>query len=148
MLPRSPTKVTSAAQPEALPPSICSPVEFQGKGQPRFLITSDLPFQGQATLAETLQMTDAIRFVLAQNHFRAGPYSVGYQSCEDSIAATGNFDADRCQANARAYAGKAPRAKLPVLASYSLHDPKALGFAMHSNVTVEFKNVRYRTAGP
>src|SRR5439155_10367338 len=87
-----------------LPPSICSPLEFEGKGQPRYLIASDLPFQGLSTLAETLQMTDGIRFVLAQHHFKAGPYSVGYQSCDDSIAATGNFDEARCRANAKAYA--------------------------------------------
>jgi len=49
-------------------------------------------------------MTDAIRFVLAQHHFRAGAYSVGYQSCDDSIAATGNYDEGGCMANAQAYA--------------------------------------------
>jgi branched-chain amino acid transport system substrate-binding protein len=101
---RGPAGSAPGAQLDTLPASICSPIEFQGAEQPRYLIASDLPFQGLSTLAETLQMTDAIRFVLAQRHFRAGPYSVGYQSCDDSIAATGNFDEGRCKANAHAYA--------------------------------------------
>jgi branched-chain amino acid transport system substrate-binding protein len=88
----------------ALPASRCSPVEFQGKGQPRYVIASDLPFQGQSGFAETLQMSDAIRFILAKDHFRAGAYSVGYQSCDDSIASTGNYDVGRCKANAQTFA--------------------------------------------
>jgi YVTN family beta-propeller protein len=98
---RGPVAATSGA---ALPASFCSPVEFQGKGQPRYLIASDLPFQGESSLEQTLQMSDAIRFVLARRHFRAGPYSVGYQSCDDSISQTGNYDVVRCKANAQAYA--------------------------------------------
>jgi len=89
---------------QTLAASSCSPVEFQGNGQPRFLIASDLPFQGKSSLAETLQMSDAVRFVLARHHFRAGPYSVGYQSCDDSIASTGSYDTGRCRANAQAFA--------------------------------------------
>jgi YVTN family beta-propeller protein len=102
-LPRVPVEA-SAAPSGALPASSCSPVEFQGKGQPQYLIASDLPFQGQASLAETLQLSDAIRFVLTRHHFRAGSYAVGYQSCDDSIAATGSYDVGRCRANAQAYA--------------------------------------------
>ncbi|MET0937832.1 MAG: ABC transporter substrate-binding protein [Gaiellaceae bacterium] len=88
----------------ALPASRCSPIEFEGDGRPRFLIASDLPFQGQSGFAETLQMSDAVRFVLAQHRFRAGPYTVGYQACDDSTAATGSYDIPRCRANAQAYA--------------------------------------------
>ena len=114
---------------QTLPVSSCSPVEFPGKGQPRLLIASDLPFQGQSSLAETLQMSDAVRFVLARHHFRAGPYSVGYQSCDDSIASTGTYDIGKCRANAEAFARTADvialvagynsgcvEAELPVLA--------------------------------
>jgi branched-chain amino acid transport system substrate-binding protein len=103
-LPRGPVEAAPGAGAQALPASRCSPVEFAGKGQPRYLIASDLPFQGQAATAETLQMSDAIRFVLAQRQFRAGRYSVGYQSCDNSIASTGSYDVDRCKANAQAYA--------------------------------------------
>jgi branched-chain amino acid transport system substrate-binding protein len=94
-----------ASEVAALPASICSPVEFPGKGRPRFLIASDLPLQGQESLAETLQQSDAIRFVLAQHRFTAGPYKVGYQSCDDSLSQTGGYDDAKCTANAKAYAG-------------------------------------------
>jgi len=102
--PRSSAAVAASSPSDALPAAICSPVEFPGNGQPRFLIASDLPFQGQANLAETLQMTDAVRFVLARHHFKAGRYTVGLQSCDDSIASTGDYDAGRCASNAKAYA--------------------------------------------
>jgi branched-chain amino acid transport system substrate-binding protein len=115
--PRSPAASASGAQPATLPASSCSPVEFQGSGQPRFLIASDLPFQGVGSLRETLQMSDAIRFVLAQHRFRAGAYSVGYQSCDDSIASTGTWDEARCKANGRAYAST--RRVIGVIGSYN-----------------------------
>jgi branched-chain amino acid transport system substrate-binding protein len=103
-LPSAASSQGSGLQAQTLPASSCSPVEFQGDGQPRFLIASDLPFQGQSSLAETLQMSDAVRFVLARHHFRAGRYSIGYQSCDNSIASTGSYDTGRCAANARAFA--------------------------------------------
>lgn len=116
-LPRNPVEAASGAGSRALPASFCSPVEFQGKGQPRYLIASDLPLQGQASLAETLQQSDAIRFVLAQHHFRAGPYSVGYQSCDNSISQTGSYDVGKCEANAKAYA--ANRSVIGVIGAYN-----------------------------
>src|SRR5262249_29169034 len=100
VLPRGPLGASSAS---GLPVSSCTPLEFEGNGLPRFLIASDLPFQEQASLDQTLQMSDAIRFVLAERRFRAGPYSVGYQSCDDSIARTGDYDVGKCKANAQAY---------------------------------------------
>ena len=36
-------------------------------------------------------MTEAIRFVLEQRDFKAGPYTVGYQSCDDSTAQAGGL---------------------------------------------------------
>jgi branched-chain amino acid transport system substrate-binding protein len=101
----------------ALPASRCSPVEFQGEGRPQYLIASDLAFQGQSGFAETLQMSDAIRFVLAQHQFKAGPYTVGYQACDDSTAATGSYDIARCTANAQAYA--ANRIVIGVVGGYN-----------------------------
>jgi branched-chain amino acid transport system substrate-binding protein len=50
-----------------------------------------------------VQLSDAIRFVLAQHHFRAGRYSIGYQSCDDSVP-TGSYDEGKCASNAVAYA--------------------------------------------
>jgi branched-chain amino acid transport system substrate-binding protein len=87
---------------EALPASACGEV-FAGAGSPRFLIASDLPLQGP-TRAWTVPMVEAIRFVLERRGFRAGRYSVGYQSCDDSTAQTGGSDLYRCFANANAYA--------------------------------------------
>ncbi len=84
--------VTSAGPPsaeEALPASSCSKLFYGGAGSPRFLIASDLPLQGQPRAA-TLPMTEAIRFVLEQRDFRAGQYTVGYQSCDDSTAQAGD----------------------------------------------------------
>jgi branched-chain amino acid transport system substrate-binding protein len=52
-------------------------------------------------------MTDAIRFVLEQRGFRAGPYTVGYQSCDDSTAQAGASVFEKCRSNANAYAGAA-----------------------------------------
>ena len=48
-------------------------------------------------------MTEAIRFVLARHGFRAGKFSVGYQSCDDSTAQSGNFDFFKCASNAKAF---------------------------------------------
>jgi branched-chain amino acid transport system substrate-binding protein len=91
--------------------AFCSGVEFAGKGAPRFLIVSDYPLQHGADVFPTLQLTDAVRFVLARRHFRAGAYRVGYQSCDDSNIGRGGpyaWTRATCRRNARAYAG-APR---------------------------------------
>jgi len=67
------------------------------------LIASDLPLQG-AGRTQTVEMTKAINFVLGQHNYKAGKYSVGYQSCDDSTAQAGKWDAAKCSANANAYA--------------------------------------------
>jgi DNA-binding SARP family transcriptional activator/ABC-type branched-subunit amino acid transport system substrate-binding protein len=97
--------VTSAGQPSAdaaLPASACRDVFYGGAGSPRFLIVSDLPLQGPREWV--VPMVEAIRFVLERRGFKAGPYTVGYQSCDDSTAQAGGFDAYRCFSNAKAYA--------------------------------------------
>jgi branched-chain amino acid transport system substrate-binding protein len=86
----------------ALPPSICSPV--YGEGKPDVLIAADLPLTGLGGSALTLQMSNAIRFVLASHHFRAGRFAVGYQLCDDSSAQTGSWTTQTCRRNARAIA--------------------------------------------
>jgi DNA-binding SARP family transcriptional activator/ABC-type branched-subunit amino acid transport system substrate-binding protein len=98
--------VTAAGPPsaeEALPASSCGKPFYGGAGSPRFVFVSDLPLQG-GPRAVTLPMTEAIRFVLEQRDFKAGPYTVGYQSCDDSTAQTGDYDLYKCFSNARAYA--------------------------------------------
>jgi DNA-binding SARP family transcriptional activator/ABC-type branched-subunit amino acid transport system substrate-binding protein/streptogramin lyase len=88
---------------EVLPASTCSSVHYAGRGSPRFLIVSDLPLQ-PGSREFTLPMVKGIRFVLERRGFRAGKYTVGYQSCDDSTAQAGGFDIYRCISNAKAYA--------------------------------------------
>lgn len=95
-----PAKNSSSA---VLPSSSCGPVFYKGPGKPKFLISSDLPLQG-AGRAQPIQITKAIQFVLQGRGFKAGNYTVGYQSCDDSTAQAGGWDAAKCTANAQAYA--------------------------------------------
>jgi DNA-binding SARP family transcriptional activator/ABC-type branched-subunit amino acid transport system substrate-binding protein/DNA-binding beta-propeller fold protein YncE len=97
--------------PGSVSEPFCSGVEFAGEGAPRFLVVSDYPLQHGASPFPTLQYTDAVRFVLARRHFRAGAYGVGYQSCDDSNIGRGGpyaWTPATCRRNARAYAD-APR---------------------------------------
>jgi branched-chain amino acid transport system substrate-binding protein len=71
-----------------------------GSGQ--FTIVSDLPRQGSNKI-QTDQMSEAIQMVLAQNHWKAGKYTVQYQDCDDSTAAAGAYDPATCSSNANAY---------------------------------------------
>ena len=81
----------------------CRPVVFAGTGQPDALVVSDLPLQGPFR-ADTLPMSQAVALTLKRHGFRAGRFSVGYQSCDDSTAEAGYSDEQRCRRNARAYA--------------------------------------------
>jgi branched-chain amino acid transport system substrate-binding protein len=86
-----------------LPRAFCGDVLFGGEGSPDVLIASDFPLQGGVRLS-VLQMSQAIAYVLRARGFKAGRYTVGYQSCDDSIARTGLFDPDKCAHNGRSYA--------------------------------------------
>ena len=95
------------AVPGAISEPFCSPVEFPQKGTPRLLIASDFPLQSGAGSFPTLQFTDAVRFALARREFRAGRYTVGYQSCDDSAIVSErsyNWTPATCRRNARAFA--------------------------------------------
>jgi branched-chain amino acid transport system substrate-binding protein len=94
------TKEVAGVEP--LPARICEPV-LAGADESALLVVSDLPLQGGHHLSST-QMAQAIAFVLRERRFRAGRFSVAYQSCDDSIASTGLFDEAKCGANAQAYA--------------------------------------------
>jgi branched-chain amino acid transport system substrate-binding protein len=87
----------------ALPSASCTDIEYEGDGEPQVLIASDLPLQGSSR-TQTLQMTAAIRQVLANNDWKAGAVSVGYQSCDDSTAQAGKWDPGKTSQNANAYA--------------------------------------------
>jgi branched-chain amino acid transport system substrate-binding protein len=92
----------AGAQSGTLPASRCSDVDSGGR-TPDVLIASDLPLQGSNGAAPRA-MVDAIRLVLQRHQFKAGNFTVGYQSCDDSTAQTGDFENRRCAANANAYA--------------------------------------------
>jgi branched-chain amino acid transport system substrate-binding protein len=86
----------------ALPQSACGSIESGGR-EPDLLIASDLPLRGDAgPIARS--MAAAIRFVLRSHDFKAGEYTVGYQSCDDSTSQTNRFEFFKCSANAKAYA--------------------------------------------
>jgi len=87
----------------ALPASSCSDIYYEGDGSPDYVIASDLPLQGSGR-AQTVQMTEAIKFVLKQHDFKAGDYKIGYQSCDDATAQEGGWASEKCSANANAYA--------------------------------------------
>jgi YVTN family beta-propeller protein len=89
--------------PGALPASICGQVSYGGGSSPQLLIASSLPLRS-GPRASTLPMSQAIEFVLARHHFRAGRFTVGYQSCDDSTDQSGGEDQAKCIGNAKALA--------------------------------------------
>jgi len=86
-----------------LPSSSCGPVVYKGSGSPDFIVASDLPLQG-AIRKQTVQISRAILWDLANRGWKAGSYTIGYQSCDDSTAQTGGWDSAKCATNARLYA--------------------------------------------
>jgi branched-chain amino acid transport system substrate-binding protein len=93
----------SATSATALPSSSCGPIVYKGSGSPDYIIPSDLPLQG-AIRHQTVQISRAMIWALAQQGWKAGPYKIGYQSCDDSTAQTGGWDTAKCATNARLYA--------------------------------------------
>ena len=83
-----------------LPASSCSAIQ-NPSGQ--YLIASDLPLEGSGR-TQTSQMTRAIKFVFKQHNWKAGKYSIAYQSCDDATAQAGKWDSGKASANANAYA--------------------------------------------
>ena len=75
---------------QALPASSCSDIYYQGSGSPDYVIASDLPLQGSGR-TQTIQMTEAVKFILKQHNFKAGKYKIGYQSCDDATAQEGSW---------------------------------------------------------
>jgi branched-chain amino acid transport system substrate-binding protein len=86
-----------------LPSSSCSPVVYKGSGTPDYIIASDLPLQG-AIRKQTVQISRAILWALANAGWKAGNLKIGYQSCDDSTAQTGGWDSAKCATNGRLYA--------------------------------------------
>src|SRR5207302_8158128 len=83
-----------------LPASSCAAIQ-NASGQ--VLVASDLPLEGSGR-TQTSQMTRAIKFIFNQHGWKAGKYSIAYQSCDDATAQAGKWDSGKCSANAQAYA--------------------------------------------
>jgi DNA-binding SARP family transcriptional activator/ABC-type branched-subunit amino acid transport system substrate-binding protein/streptogramin lyase len=91
---------TGAPPPSSgpLPASSCSPLVYPGPGKPRFVVASDL-----ALGPGTTPIQRGIEELIRERGFRAGTYTIGYQSCDDATVQAGAFDWAKCIANARAY---------------------------------------------
>ena len=88
---------------EALPASACSALYYEGEGDPDYLIASDLPLQG-ASRRQNVEMAEAIKYLLRERDFKAGDFNIAFQSCDDTTAQAGKWDAAKCSSNAQAYA--------------------------------------------
>jgi branched-chain amino acid transport system substrate-binding protein len=96
-------KIGSGTGASVLPASSCQKLQYGGSGSPQFIVASDLPLQGSSR-TQTIEMTKAIVFQLQSSGWKAGKYTVGYQSCDDSTASAGKWDPAKCSANAGTYA--------------------------------------------
>jgi branched-chain amino acid transport system substrate-binding protein len=105
---------TSGVSP--LPSSSCGPLVYKGSGSPDFLIASDLPLQG-AQRAQTIEISRAEIWALAEAGWKAGNYKIGYQSCDDSTAQAGSYDLGKCATNGHLYANN--RSVIAVLGTFN-----------------------------
>ena len=56
---------------EALPSSSCTAIEYEGDGDPDYLLASDFPLQGSSR-TQTIQIVEAIRYLLEQCELQGG----------------------------------------------------------------------------
>ena len=87
----------------ALPTSSCGPLQFEGEGDPDYILASDFPLQGSSR-TQTEQIVAAIQHELTQREWKAGDYNVAFQSCDDATAQAAKWDSGKCSQNANAYA--------------------------------------------
>jgi branched-chain amino acid transport system substrate-binding protein len=73
-----------------------------GGGGKTVKIVSDLPLQG-SNLVQTSQMVEGIKYVLNEADYKAGDYTIEYESNDDAIPSTGNWDEALCASNAQSY---------------------------------------------
>jgi branched-chain amino acid transport system substrate-binding protein len=87
----------------ALPSSSCTGIEYEGEGDPDYLIASDFPLQGSSR-TQTEQIVAAIRLELQNRDWKAGDYNIAFQSCDDATAQAAKWDSAKCSANGNSYA--------------------------------------------
>ena len=61
-------------------------------------------------------------FVLSQQGWKAGKYTLGFQACDDATPQTGAWDSAKCTANATAYASDKSVIGVPWRYSATNHD--------------------------
>jgi branched-chain amino acid transport system substrate-binding protein len=110
------TARSATASVSPLPSSSCGPVVYKGSGSPDYIVASDLPLQG-AIRKQTVQVSRAEIWALANAGWKAGSYTIGYQSCDDSTAQTGGWDTAKCATNAHLYANN--RSVIGVLGTFN-----------------------------
>ncbi|MGZ4128278.1 MAG: branched-chain amino acid ABC transporter substrate-binding protein [Actinomycetota bacterium] len=110
------TARSATASVTPLPSSSCGPIVYKGSGSPDFIVPSDLPLQG-AIRQQTVQISRAMIWALANAGWKAGPYKIGYQSCDDSTAQTGGWDTAKCATNAHLYVNN--RSVITVLGTFN-----------------------------
>jgi branched-chain amino acid transport system substrate-binding protein len=81
----------------------CGDVLYSGSGTASKLIVSDLPLKGDSA-ERSKQQNDAIIQEIARKGWQAGQTQIAFQSCDDSIASTGEWDEGLCKSNAQKYA--------------------------------------------
>jgi branched-chain amino acid transport system substrate-binding protein len=91
-----------SAKVTPLPSSSCPGKLVQGGGDAQFIIASDLPLQGSSR-TQTLEMVQAIQYLFQTKKYKAGKYTLAFQSCDDSTAQAGKWDSAKCSANANQY---------------------------------------------
>ncbi|MGH2824749.1 MAG: branched-chain amino acid ABC transporter substrate-binding protein [Thermoleophilaceae bacterium] len=81
----------------------CSPIAYGGTGRPDLLIAASSVLQGQF-IDHGVQISQALKLVLAERDWRAGDYSVGLQLCDETTAASSDdSDPEKCRRNAHAF---------------------------------------------
>jgi branched-chain amino acid transport system substrate-binding protein len=97
------TARSAATSVTPLPSSSCAGMVYKGPGSPDFILVSDLPLQG-AIRHQTLEINRSVIWALQEAGWKAGPYHIAYQSCDDSTAQAAGWDTAKCATNAHLYA--------------------------------------------
>jgi ABC-type branched-subunit amino acid transport system substrate-binding protein/streptogramin lyase/tRNA A-37 threonylcarbamoyl transferase component Bud32 len=92
---------TAGTRDGTLPAAVCSEVAAGGR-TPDVVIASDFELQDASPIPRAL--AESIRFVLREHDHRAGRFTVGYQSCDNSTAQSRVHEQRKCAANANAMA--------------------------------------------
>jgi branched-chain amino acid transport system substrate-binding protein len=77
-------------------------VTYGGEGRPDLLIAASTVLQGQF-VDHGVQISQALKLVLAERDWRAGDHTIGVQLCDETTAEGDESDPVKCRRNARAF---------------------------------------------